>query len=92
METIVWDKDVTVVYVTARSFPDGVLEAHQKLHSLVPFSTGRKYFGLSRPENNGGIVYRAAAEELQSGEAEQWGLETIVLKKDGTTVSPCTTI
>ena len=38
------DKDLLLVYITADSFPDGVLAAHQKLHGLVPFSTQRKYF------------------------------------------------
>jgi predicted transcriptional regulator YdeE len=81
METITQDKDIIVFYITATSFPNGVLEAHQKLHSLIHFSTERKYFGLSRPENGGGITYRAAAEQLESGEAEKLNLDTIVLKK-----------
>src|SRR4030081_1877810 len=80
METITQDKDITVFCVTAKSFPDGVMEAHQKLHSLVPFSTQRKYFGISRPEN-GVIVYRAAAEELTPGEGKKLNCETLVLKK-----------
>ncbi len=80
METITQDKDITVMYVTASSFPDGVLAAHQKLHSLIPFSTDRKYFGISRPEN-GPIVYRAAAEELTPGEAGKLNLGTLVLRK-----------
>jgi hypothetical protein len=37
METIKLENDITVMYVTAASFPDGVLAAHQKLHSLIPF-------------------------------------------------------
>jgi len=81
METMTLDNDIRAFYVAARSFPDGVLEAHQKLHSLVPLSTDRKYFGVSRPENGGGIAYKAAAEELQEGEAEQLNCPTLVLKK-----------
>jgi len=81
METIKLENGITVMYVTAESFPNGVLAAHQKLHSLIPFSTERKYFGLSRPEGDGGIVYKAAAEVLESGEAEKLNLETIVIKK-----------
>jgi hypothetical protein len=80
METITLDKDIKVFYVTAKSFPDGILEAHQKLHSLVPFTTARKYFGISRPED-GIIVYRAAAEELTPGEAGKFNCDTLVLKK-----------
>jgi len=80
METTVIDKDIKVFYVTAASFPDEVKQAHEKLHSLIPFSKDRKYFGISRPEN-GVIVYKAAAEELKEGEAKELNLETVILKK-----------
>jgi predicted transcriptional regulator YdeE len=85
METTIIDSDIKVFYTTATSFPEGILAAHQQLHALVPFSTDRKYFGISRPEN-GVIVYKAAAEEINSGEAEKYHCDTMVLKK-GTYVS-----
>ncbi len=81
METEIIDKDIKVVYVNATSFPDGIMAAHEKLHTLLPYNADRGYFGLSRPENGGDIVYKAAAEELVSGEAESLGLDTITLKK-----------
>lgn len=81
MDKIRFDKDVKVFYVNAKSFPEGIQEAHQKLHSLIPFSKDRKYFGVSRPEQGDGIIYRAAAEELEPGEAESLRLESLVLKK-----------
>jgi hypothetical protein len=81
METITFDKDITVFYKTASSFPEGVLEAHQQVHALVPFSINRKYFGISRPENGKVIVYRAAAEELEPGEGIRLHCDTLVLKK-----------
>jgi predicted transcriptional regulator YdeE len=76
-------KDVKVFCLTAKSFPDGVLDAHQKLHSLVSFNQNRKYFGLSRPEkeNNGEIVYKAAAEELEKGELQKHRLEEMAIQK-----------
>jgi predicted transcriptional regulator YdeE len=80
METIILDKDIKVFYVIAKSFPEGIMEAHQALHKMIPFSIERKYFGISRPEH-GSIVYRAAGEELQAGEAQQLGLETLILKQ-----------
>ena len=69
--------DISAMYITASSFPDGVLAAHQKLHSLVPMNDNpeRKYFGISFPID-GTIVYKAGAEELTAGEAEKSGLET----------------
>lgn len=80
METIHISKDIPVCYITASSFPDGVLAAHQQLHTMFPYSDGRRYFGISRPEHGGGIVYRAAAEELQPGEGQQHGCDTLTLK------------
>lgn len=81
METITFDKDIKVFYITATSFPDGALAAHQKLHALIPFTTDRRYFGVSRPENGMQIIYKAAAEELEPGEGEKLKLETLILKK-----------
>ena len=80
METTPLDHDIKVFYIPAKSFPDGIMEAHRTLHSLVPFSPNRKYFGISRPEN-GQIVYRAATEEINPGEAEKYNCDTLTLKK-----------
>jgi hypothetical protein len=80
METTTIDKDIKVFYITASSFPAGIEEAHNKIHALAPFSTGRKYFGISRPEK-GNIVYKAGAEEIKEGEAEKFKLDTLILKK-----------
>ena len=81
MQTIKIENDIKVFYVTANAYPDGIMDAHKKLHSIVPFSYQRKYFGVSRPENNSGIVYKAATEETFLGEAEKYNCETMVLSK-----------
>ncbi len=73
------NNDIKVFYIAAKSFPDGIMDAHQRLHTLVPFSMGRKYFGISRPEN-GVIVYKAAAEELHEGEAEELNCNTMIIE------------
>ena len=73
------DREIKVMYVTAGSFPDGVLEAHQQLHSKIPFSQERKYFGISFPED-GVIIYKAAAEEMYTGEAAEKGFETYTIR------------
>jgi predicted transcriptional regulator YdeE len=80
MEKYRIDKDSTLMCVPATSFPDGVLAAHQQLHSLIPFSTQRKYYGISYGGTNGTIIYKAAAEELTEGEAAEKKLETFILK------------
>lgn len=81
MKKITLNEDLKVFYVTAKSFPDGIQEAMEKLHTIVPFSTKRNYFGISRPEDGGAIVYRAATEELEKGEAERLNCDTLILKK-----------
>jgi predicted transcriptional regulator YdeE len=80
METIKIDDDIKVLYVTAKTFPGGIPDAVAKLHQLIPFSKERNIFGLSRPENGGEIVYRAAAEEMEEAEAEKLGCGTLIIK------------
>ena len=81
MEQYTLPHDIHVMYVTAATFPDGVMAAHQQLHRLTDGKGQRKYFGLSRPEGGKGIVYRAAAEELSAGEANALGLDTYTIEK-----------
>ena len=80
METIQLEKDIPLLYLTAQAFPEGVTAAHQELHRRVPPSKERSYFGISRPEGRH-IVYRAAAEQLHPGEAEQLGLTALTLRR-----------
>lgn len=79
MEKYLLKKDVNVFCLKAKSFPAGILDAHGKLRKLAPASKDRKYFGISRPEN-GKIVYRAAAEEIHPGEAEELNCEAFIIK------------
>lgn len=81
MEIITLENDIRVYCITAKSFPDGVREAHEILHGLVTFSTQRKYFGLSFHLGNGSFIYKAAAEELQNEEFSKHGLEKYIIKK-----------
>lgn len=85
MERFQLEKDIPIMCITADSFPDGVLTAHQKLHGMFTSKEGRKYFGVSRPEGET-IIYKAGAEETSEGESQRLGLEKIVLKK-GTYIS-----
>lgn len=80
MENYFLEKDVRVLYVTASSFPEDVLAAHQKLHTLIPYLDTRRYFGISNPDKTGTIIYKAAAEEIAAGEAATHNLETLILK------------
>jgi hypothetical protein len=80
MEIITLEDDITVMYVQARSFPEGIMDAHQELNGKMPLSKNRKHFGISRPES-GVIRYKAGEEQLQRGEAARVGLKTMTLKK-----------
>ena len=81
MEEYILNKDIKVMYITAQSFPDGVLAAHQKLHALFPMDEKRMYFGISRPNETREIIYKAAVEEIRTGEGEKLNLETFTIKK-----------
>ena len=80
MEEITLEEDIKVFCETAKSFPDGIMEAHRELHSIVPLPDERRYFGISRPNDKGIIIYQAAAEEIYQGEAEELGCNTFVIK------------
>lgn len=81
MENYFLETDITVFCVTADFAPDAILKAHQKLHAMIPYTSARRYFGVSCPNEHGIVVYEAAAEELTPGEGKKLGLETLVLKK-----------
>src|SRR6478609_9443249 len=81
MEKYNIDKDIKVFYVTATSFPEGVGGAFQKLLSFLPNPNKRLLFGISFPDKNGTIIYKAAVEESFPGEGTQNGCETFVIKK-----------
>jgi predicted transcriptional regulator YdeE len=79
-EIVIIDKDIEVFCITADSFPDGILDVHQRLHAMIPFTIDRRYFGISRPEK-GVIVYKAAAEKLEKDEAEKLNCESFTIEK-----------
>jgi len=75
------DKDITVLCLTASSFPSGVQMVHKKLHSLFPTTERRTFYGISYSDKNGNIIYRAATDQLNEGEAAQLNLETFTIRK-----------
>ncbi len=81
MEKYTIENDIKVICETAESFPNGVLKAHQDLHSKLSPSDKRRFFGISRPDENYTIIYKAAAEILPSDDIETLGCETFVVKK-----------
>jgi hypothetical protein len=80
METLIVEADIKVLCVTAKSFPDGIKEAFDKLHACVPQNRRGRLFGISRPNGKGEIIYKAAMEELYEGDAQKYECELCVIK------------
>jgi len=80
MEKFTIEEDIKVFCEPAKSFPGGIIEAHKELHSIITSSAERRYFGISRPDAKGIIIYDAAAEEIYQGEAEELGCEKFVIQ------------
>ncbi len=80
MELIELTTDITVHFIQASSFPDGVVAAHEALHAMHPYDPKRRYFGVSRPEH-GKINYKAAAEEMNPGEYAAKDLPSLTIPK-----------
>lgn len=81
METRQQKEDIKVVCHKAKSFPDGIEEAFRTLENTIPKSCDRPFYGLSKPEINGQIVYRAAVQEGSAEEAKQYGFESFTIPK-----------
>ena len=80
MDSFTFQEDVPVVCVTATSFPDGILEAHQQLHASLPHNERRNFYGISYPGEDGSIVYKAAAGIMDSDGEELNRLERFTIK------------
>lgn len=80
MEIFNLANDIKVVYVHTNSFPNGIMAAHQKLHSLVPDIKHRRVFGISRPDG-AGIIYKAAAELKEGDRFYHSDLQIFTIKK-----------
>lgn len=81
MEPYTLTRDIEVFYIRATSFPEGIKPAFEKLESLLPSMEGRQLYGISRPENNEGIVYRAAVAAKYPGEGAKYGCESFTIRK-----------
>ena len=64
MELYRLNNDIKVFCITSSSFPEGIADAFKVLHSLLPSIDGREFFGISRPNKEGVIIYQAAVAEL----------------------------
>lgn len=81
MEQIVLEEDINVYYITASSFPESIQAAHESLHAIIPYAAERKYFGISFPDRNGMIQYKAGATAIDRTESKGWDLPAYIIKK-----------
>src|SRR5688572_23642113 len=81
MEKFQLEEDIAIICVRATSFPAGIGEAFKKLESLVGAIEGRTFYGISKPDSNRSIIYKAGAAELFDGEADKLGCEKFLLRK-----------
>jgi len=73
------EKDIKVICEAARSFPNDIMGAFDRLKKLVPNSESRTVYGISHMDH-GKIIYKAANPESYAGEAEALGAESYIIK------------
>jgi len=81
MDSFTFQEDIKTFCITADSFPEGIRDAHNRLHQLLPPNERRNFYGVSWSTENGTIIYKAAAEILDSDVAQSLSdLETFTIK------------
>ncbi|NUN68214.1 MAG: DUF1801 domain-containing protein [Bacteroidetes bacterium] len=80
METIELKSDLHLITVRAERFPEGIQEAFDELRKRLPAGDGRMPYGISKPEKDGTIIYRAGVEAATEGEGSAEGLERVTLR------------
>lgn len=75
------DSDIVVACTRAASFPEGIGAAYNKLRGILPSPAKRTFYGISRGDRNGDIIYYACAQQLYDREADELGLETFTIRK-----------
>ena len=81
MEITKINRLINTICIQADTFPEGIQDAYKRLEILVPDSSRRQHYGISYGDNGGRIIYKAAAEELHEGEAQQLGAESFTIEK-----------
>ena len=75
------ENDLKLFCVTSKSFPDGIMDAFDALTRKLPTKDGRIFYGISQPDKEGLIVYKAAVQESYENEGSDAGCETFILEK-----------
>ena len=88
MEKYRIENDILVFGLQVKTFPSGIGEAFDQLIRLLPGGFGRSCYGISFLNNNGTMVYIAAAIEVIDGEAEKYGCERYLIEKGEYLIEP----
>ncbi len=75
------ENNIKTICIAADSVPEGIHNAHEKLHAFFPDKTGRKFYGIAHGNVQGGIVYYAATNEIFEGEAQSLNCPSFSIKK-----------
>lgn len=82
METLTFEDNIKVFGKEVPTFPAGIDDAFTELINATGDVAGkRNYYGISYMNNDGKIIYKAAAEEKYTGEAEQYHYTTSTIEK-----------
>lgn len=73
MEKYTLTHSVNVFGFRVETFPQGIGEAFAGLMNKIDDGINRSYYGISKFDSNGNIIYYADAEEKIAGEAEKYG-------------------
>lgn len=80
METIKIKENISAFGFRVTTFPNGIKEAFDALIDLLPDGVDRTYYGISYMIGDQ-VVYHAAVQELNPGEAEKYNCTRYVIEK-----------
>ena len=81
METFVIKKNIEAFGFQVKTFPKGIGEAFDSLIEMVPERLNRSYYGISYMAPDNKLVYIAAVEEKNKGEAERNKCERFTIEQ-----------
>lgn len=73
------NRDLKLFGKQVTAFPFGIKEAFDHLMAIIPDANKRSYYGLSRLDDKGGVLYYAAVEEAHKGEAQLYGMDSYTI-------------
>ena len=81
METYILKHDIEAFGFKVKTFPNGIGDAFDKLIAMVPEGLNRSYYGISYMTPDNKVVYIAAVEEKNKGEAERNKCERFTIEQ-----------